>query len=137
MTRKIAFFEGWSWFKFNNLGLALGTNLTFCTSVVKGLKLKVRRFWGLNHTSVEVTGEKLVGGAFLEGTPSKELYISMIAWMLYLFEKTTDKISERYCLAVTCTTDLMEKTTFVILHIIFYWFLDIIFTYQDKTTYLV
>ena len=75
MTRKIAFFEGWSWFKFNNLGLALGTNLTFCTSVVKGLKLKVRRFWGLNHTSVEVTGEKLVGGAFLEGTPSKELYI--------------------------------------------------------------
>ena len=22
LTRKIAFFEGWSWFKFNNLGLA-------------------------------------------------------------------------------------------------------------------
>lgn len=57
--------------------------------------------------------------------------------MLYLFEKTTDKISERYCLAVTYITDLMEKTTFVILQIIFYWFLDIIFTYQDKTTYLV
>ena len=57
--------------------------------------------------------------------------------MLYLFEKTTDKISERYCLDVTYITDLMEKTTFVILQIIFYWFLDIIFTYQDKTTYLV
>ena len=38
MTRKIAFLEGWSWFKFNNLGLALGTNFKFCTSVAKGLK---------------------------------------------------------------------------------------------------
>ena len=65
MTRKITFFEGWSWFKFNNLGLALGTNLKFCTSVAKGLKLKVRKFWGPNPTFVEVTGEKLVGGTFL------------------------------------------------------------------------
>ena len=62
MTRKIAFFQEWSWFKFNNLGLALGTNLKFCTSVAKGLKLKVRKFWGPNPTFVEVTGEKLVGG---------------------------------------------------------------------------
>ena len=56
--------------------------------------------------------------------------------MLNLFEKATDKISERYCLAITYITDLMKKTTFVILQIIFYWFLGIIFTYQDKTTYL-
>ena len=62
MTRKTAFFEGWSWFKFNNLGLALGTNLKFYTSLSKGLKLKVRRFWGLIPTFVEVTEEKLVGG---------------------------------------------------------------------------
>ena len=62
MTRKTAFFEGWSWFKFNNLGLALGTK--FCTSVAKGLKLKVRKFLGPTPTFVEVTGEKLVGGAF-------------------------------------------------------------------------
>ena len=61
MTRKTAFFEEWSWFKFNNLGLALGRNLKFCTSVAKGLKLKVRKFWGLNPTFVEVTGEKLIG----------------------------------------------------------------------------
>ena len=46
MTRKTTFFEGWSWFKFNNLGLALGTNLKFYTSVAKGLKLKVRKFLG-------------------------------------------------------------------------------------------
>ena len=64
MTRKIAFFEWWSWFKFYNLGLALGTNSKFCTSVAKGLKLKVRKFWGPNPTLVEVTGEKLVGGPF-------------------------------------------------------------------------
>ena len=63
MTRKITFSEGWSWFKFNNFGLALGTTLQFFTSVEKGLKLKVKKFWGPNPTFVEVTGEKLVGGA--------------------------------------------------------------------------
>ena len=31
-------------------------------SLSKGLKLKVRKFWGLITTFVEVTGEKLVGG---------------------------------------------------------------------------
>ena len=64
MTRKIAFLEGWSWFKFNNLGLALSANLRFCTSVEKGLKLNVSKFWGPNPTFVEVTEEKLVGGPF-------------------------------------------------------------------------
>ena len=64
LTRKSAFFDGWSWFKFNNLGLALGTNLKFYTNLPKGLKLKVRKFWGLILTVVEVTGEKLVGGPF-------------------------------------------------------------------------
>ena len=46
------------------MGLALGTNLTFYTSLSKGLKLKVRKFLGLISTFVEVTGEKLVGGFF-------------------------------------------------------------------------
>ena len=64
MTRKTAFFEGWSWFKLNNLGVAPGTNLKFYTSLSKGLKLKVRKFFGLIPTFVEVTGEKLVGGPF-------------------------------------------------------------------------
>ena len=49
MTRKTAFFEGRSWFKFSNLGLALGTNLKFYTSVAKGLKLKFRKFWRLSY----------------------------------------------------------------------------------------
>ena len=64
LTRKTAFFEGWSWFKFNNLGLTPGTNLKFCTSVAKGLKLKIRKFLEPNPRFVEVTDEKLVGGAF-------------------------------------------------------------------------
>ena len=62
LIKKTGFFEGWSWFKFNNLGLAPGTNSKFYTSAAKGLKLKVRKFLGLNPTFVEVTVEKLVGG---------------------------------------------------------------------------
>ena len=59
LNRKTTFFEGWSWFKFNNLGLTLGMTLKFYTSVAKGLI-----FFGLSPTFVEVTGKKLVGGAF-------------------------------------------------------------------------
>ena len=62
LTRKTVFFEGWSWFKFNNLGLALSISLKFYSSVAKELKLKVRKFWELIPTFIEVTGEKLVGG---------------------------------------------------------------------------
>ena len=58
LTRKIAFFEGWSWFKFNNLGVVLITDLKLDTSVAKGLKLKVRKFWWLILTFVEVTRAK-------------------------------------------------------------------------------
>ena len=65
--QKTHFFEGWSWFKFNSLGLALGMGLKFYTRVVKGLKLKVRKFWWLIPTFVEVTGEKLVGEEGLFG----------------------------------------------------------------------
>ena len=43
-ARKTTFFEGWSWFKFNNLGLALGMTLKFYANVAKGLKLKVTKF---------------------------------------------------------------------------------------------
>ena len=46
LTRNTAFFEGWSWLKFNNSALALGTNLKFYTSVAKGLTLNVRMFGG-------------------------------------------------------------------------------------------
>ena len=44
--------------------------LKFHTSVVKGLKLKVRKFWGLIPTFVEVAKKKVVaGGAYLPPPP--------------------------------------------------------------------
>ena len=71
LTRKTAFFEGWPRFKFNNLGLALGKNLKCYISVAKGVKLKVRIFWRLIPTFVDVTGEKPVGGrVFCPSPPS-------------------------------------------------------------------
>ena len=69
MTKKTTFFEAWSWFKFNNLGLGLGTNLKFDTTLSKGLKLKARKFLGLIPTFVEVTVEKLVVGGGLFAAP--------------------------------------------------------------------
>ena len=54
MTRKTTF-----------LGLALGTNLKFYTSLAKWLKLKVKEFSGLISTFIKVIGGKLVGRAFL------------------------------------------------------------------------
>ena len=75
MTRKTTFFEGWSWFKFNTLGLALGIILRFYTSLSKGWKLKVRKFCCLISTFVEVTGEKLVGGASWIGLISSNWWI--------------------------------------------------------------
>ena len=69
MTRKTAFFEGWSWFKFNNLGLALGTNLKLYISVAKGLKIQVTKFWRLIRTFVEVTGKKLLGWSLCPLSP--------------------------------------------------------------------
>ena len=44
LGQKNQFFEGWSWFKLNNLGLGLGMTLMFYKNVAKGLKLKVRKF---------------------------------------------------------------------------------------------
>ena len=62
MTRKSTFFEGWSWFKFNNLGLALSMTMKFYTSVAKESQVKIRKFWKLSLTFLEFTGEKLVRG---------------------------------------------------------------------------
>ena len=62
LTWKTTLFKGWSWFKYNNLGLALGVVLKFYTSVARGLKVKVTQFLGLILALVEVTGERLVRG---------------------------------------------------------------------------
>ena len=49
---------------FDNFELALGMVWKFYTSVVKKLKLKVKKFLGLIPAFVEVTGEKLFGRIF-------------------------------------------------------------------------
>ena len=65
LTRKNTFIEGGSRFKFNNLGLALGMNLKFYSSVEKGLKQKGKTFLVPSPTFLQVTGEKLVGRGFV------------------------------------------------------------------------
>ena len=52
-------------------GLTLSIALKFYASVAKGLKLKVKRFWGIIATFVEVTGETMVGGHFAPPPPPK------------------------------------------------------------------
>ena len=89
MTRKIVFFfEEWSWFKFNNMGLALGTNFNFYIGVAKGLKLKFRKFFGLIPTFPEVTEENLVGGRLKKNrvkvaVSSRLYFYSLIPFNLY------------------------------------------------------
>ena len=62
-TEKNNFFEGWYWFKFNNLELELSANLKFYSKLAKGVKLKLQKNCGLIPMFVEVTGEKLAGGS--------------------------------------------------------------------------
>ena len=46
--QKKHFFEGWSWFRFNNLGLTLGMALKFYTSVGKRVETKIQKVLGAN-----------------------------------------------------------------------------------------
>ena len=50
--QKNLFFEGYPWFSFKDLALTLVMVLNSYTKVAKGLKLKVRKFWGLIRTFV-------------------------------------------------------------------------------------
>ena len=66
--KKNRFFVGWSWFKFNNLGLALVTNLKFYTSLAKGLKQSQKVFWANSYVCRSYSG-KTGRGAFLPPFP--------------------------------------------------------------------
>ena len=93
---KKQFFDGCSWFKFNNLGLPLGMTLKFYASVTKVLKLKVRKFWGLILTFVEVTGEKLVGMLFV---PPSSIGLNIIKYQLV--EKLEKSGKTKNCSLIT------------------------------------
>ena len=60
LIRKTTFFERWSWLKFNNLELAVGTALKFHTSCGKRVKTQSPRVLGANPTFLDITEEKLV-----------------------------------------------------------------------------
>ena len=71
------FFWRCSWFKY--------MALKFYASVTKVLKLKVRKFWGLNTTFVEFTEKKLVGGGFLPPFSHPSFILSITTWKRYVF----------------------------------------------------
>ena len=91
--QKKHFFEGWFWFKFNDLWLALGTSLQFYTGADKVLKLKFIKFWGLIPTFVENLFpfmEKLAGGVF----GKKIDWYYCISWISLKFGFTFTGISQ-------------------------------------------
>ena len=68
--------------------------LKFYTSVKKGSKVKVRKFWGSILTFVEVSGEKLVGGgAFVPPFPS---YPSHPEFLFFKFNRKCMESLLRY-----------------------------------------
>ena len=58
IRRKTQFFDECFWFRFNNLGLALGTTLKISSCTTNGLRLKVAKFWRLISTFAEYTWGK-------------------------------------------------------------------------------
>ena len=97
MTRKTTYFERWSWFKFNSLALVLCMDFKFYTSMPKGLKLKVRKFWRLIPTFVEVTREKPVGEPFYTSTPPPPPFLRIppswikSSWINNKIKQTTEE----------------------------------------------
>ena len=57
------------------MGLTLGINLEFHTSIAKELKLSVEKIWGPIPMFTGVTREELVGRAFL---PTPKLILNRI-----------------------------------------------------------
>ena len=111
LTRKNTFFLGWSWLKFNDLGLALGTNLKFYTTVAKRLKLKVRMFWGLSPRFVEVTGEKLVGESFCHLLPPS--WIGLIRINIIIPKHFLYLVYVRPCLDVVYVRLCLDEDLFM------------------------
>ena len=94
--------------KFNNLRLAVGANLKFYTSVAKGLKLKVRSFWGLSHTFEKVTGEKLVGAG-----GGSSILNKFKGNAQFIFLCNPQKVSVNVCLMKTLEKHCHKKSVFI------------------------
>ena len=80
--------DGWgggkkAWFKFNNLGLARGTNLKFYTSVAKRSKLKVRQLGANSYVCRSYRGKTGRGGSFLPPPILNRVKVSIIPKLVY------------------------------------------------------
>ena len=86
--------KGQSWFKFNSLGLALHKALKFYTSVVEGLKIKVRKFWGEGQLfGLQKIREKSGSGVFLFPPPNlNRVKVSIKYQFLRFFIETFVKL---------------------------------------------
>ena len=82
------------WFKFNNLELALDVDMKFFASVGKGLKLKVRMFWRLIFTFVEVTGENTDKESFCphSWTELTGDWLVKGRWFQKIYENTVERV---------------------------------------------
>ena len=101
---EIAFSEGWSWFKFNKLGLALDKNLKFYNSVTKWLKKKVRTFLGLILTFVEVTGGKLEEEAFY-----KTKYCLNYHWKINMDHLNSSLVKSKFLIMPLANNSWLER----------------------------
>ena len=88
MTRKATFIEGWSWFKFNNLGVAPDMALKLCTSVA--VKDKSQEFFGTNSYVCRSCRVKTGRGGLFSSLPS---WIGLIAWRVFKKKKKINFIS--------------------------------------------
>ena len=70
--------------------------LEFYTSDAKWLKLKIKNFLGLIFTFVDVTGEKLVGGAFAPILKKVKTYYLKITLLISLLEDEWPKITPNH-----------------------------------------
>ena len=78
---------------FNNLGLALGTNLKFYTSVKKELKLKVGEFWGANSYVCRSYREKTGRGPFWPPPPHLSSWIGLKKLNKLTYKKDKKKLN--------------------------------------------
>ena len=86
-------------------------NLKFYTTVTKGLKLIVRKLWGLVPTFAEFTEEKLLGGGFLPPPPlSRSSILNRINCSCSFALFGVDKVTS---VALSFTTSVVAITQFL------------------------
>ena len=107
MTRKNNFFEGWSWFMFNNLRLALGMILKFYTSLSKGLILTVRKFCGLIPTFAPHPSPPILNRFNITALVIQNLILYILAYFCSMncFSFTDKGYTECFCPVIYASSE--------------------------------